>query len=137
MKGPRSPNQERSPGPVTFPVVRRLALALPGVEEGLSYGTPAFRVSGKLIARLKEDGGSLVVRIDYDEREALMAADPETFYITDHYRGYPAMLVRLSSVHPEDLRRLLEGAWRRNAPRRLVAEYRGPDGKPRLGRKER
>ncbi len=107
--------------------MRRLALALPGVEEGLSYGTPAFRVKGKFLARLKEDGGSLVVKIDFDEREALMAADPETFYITDHYRGYPAMLVRLSSVHPDDLRRLLEGAWRRNAPRRLVAESAAPE----------
>lgn len=53
--------------------MRRLALALPGVEEGLSYGTPAFRVKGKFLARLKEDGGSLVVKIDFDEREALKA----------------------------------------------------------------
>ena len=77
---------------VTFDDVRQLALALPEVEEGTSYGTPAFKVKGKFLSRLKEDGETLVVRIDMDERDVLMAANPETFYITDHYRGYPAML---------------------------------------------
>jgi hypothetical protein len=75
------------------------------------------------MARLKEDGGTLVIRTDFDTREALMAADPETFYITDHYRGYPAILVRLANVDPGDLRRLLEEAWRRGASKRLLADY--------------
>jgi hypothetical protein len=114
---PRTTNALRVP----FARVRRIALALPGVEEGLSYGTPAFRVKGKLLARLKEDGGTLVLRIDLDEREALMAADPDTFFITDHYRGYLWILVRLSSVDPDDLRRMLEAAWRKQAPRSLIA----------------
>jgi hypothetical protein len=112
--------------PVTLDTVRRLALALPAVEEGLSYGTPAFRVRGKLFARLREDGDSLVVKIDFDEREILMLADPQTFYITDHYRNYPAMLVRLSVVRPAVLRGLLEDAWRREAPKRLVATFDAP-----------
>jgi hypothetical protein len=106
---------------VTFETVRRFALALPGVVEGLSYGTPAFRVRGTLLARLHEDGDTLVVHVDQDEREALMAADPETFFITDHYRGYPWMLVRLSKAHEGDLARLLEQAWRRGASKRLVS----------------
>ena len=72
--------------PVTFETVRQLALALPHVEEGTSYGTTAFKVKGKLIARLREDGDSLVVRIDLLKREILMNAEPETFYITEHYR---------------------------------------------------
>jgi hypothetical protein len=121
-----TPNRRRKTRTVTFEMVCKVALALPGVEAGLSYGTPAFRVRGKLLARLKEDGGSLVVRTDFDTREALMAADPQTFYITDHYRAYPAILVRLSSVDPGDLRRLFEEAWRRAAPKRLVAAYRPP-----------
>jgi len=108
-------------GPVTFETVRQFALALPGVEEGMSYGTPAFRVKGKFLGRLREDGESFVIKIDFDEREFLMKADPETFYITDHYVGYPAMLIRLSKVHPEELRRLIEQAWRRLAPKKLVA----------------
>ena len=52
-----------------------------------------------------------------------MGAAPETFFITDHYRDYPAMLVRLSKVDPDDLRRLLEEAWRRNASKRLLAAF--------------
>jgi hypothetical protein len=107
--------------PLTFDDVRKLALALPEVEEGTSYGTPAFKVRGKFLSRLKEDGETLVVKIDFDERDILMAANPETFYITDHYRGYPAMLVRLATVDPDELRELFEAAWRRAAPKRLVA----------------
>ena len=110
---------------MTFDTVRRLAKALPGVEDGLSYGTPALRVRGKLIARLREDGESLVVKIDFEDREVLMQADPQTFYITEHYRNYPAMLVRLSKVDVDALRELLEDAWRRVAPKRLVTGYGG------------
>jgi len=123
MSRPRTRNRRQKTKPVTFETVRKLALALPGVEEGLSYRTPAFRVRGRFLARLKEDGGTLVLRTDFDTREALMASDPETFYITDHYLGYPAILVRLSSVHLQDLRRLFEDTWRRAAPKRLIAAY--------------
>ena len=105
--------------------MRRLALALPGVEEGTSYGTPAFRVRGKFFARLREDEDSVVIKIDYDEREALMEADPETFYITDHYLNYPMLLIRLSTVRSGELDELLEQAWRRTAPKRLVSDYDG------------
>ena len=108
---------------VTLATVRRLALAFPGVEEGLSYGTPGFRVRGKFLARMGEDGETLVVKCGDDERDFRMKADPETFFITDHYRGYPTVLVRLTSVTTKDLRDVLEQAWRLNAPRRLVKEY--------------
>jgi hypothetical protein len=101
--------------------VRRLALALPDVEEGTSYGTPAFRVRGKLFARLHEDGESLVVRIAFQEREILMDADPKTFHITAHYLSYPMMLVRLATVRPGELRTLLADSWRQVAPARLAA----------------
>jgi hypothetical protein len=107
----------------TLATVRRLALAFPGVEEGLSYGTPGFRVRGKFLARMWEDGETLVVKCGDDERDFRMKADPETFFITDHYRGYPTVLVRLTSVTTTDLRDVLEQAWRLNAPRRLVKEY--------------
>jgi hypothetical protein len=103
--------------------VRRLALAFPGVEEGLSYGTPGFRVRGKFLARLWEDGEILVVKCGDDERDYRMKADPETFFMTDHYRGYPTVLVRLANVTDGDLQEVLEQAWRLHAPRRLVAEY--------------
>jgi hypothetical protein len=109
--------------PVTFDSVRSIAQGLPKAEEGTSYGTPAFKVGGKLFVRLHQDGESLVVKIDPDEREMRMRVEPETFYITDHYLNYPWILVRMASVGVDDLRDLLEEAWRLTAPRRLVADY--------------
>jgi hypothetical protein len=121
------PKPKRKPAtknePMTFEQVRLIALALPKVEDGTSYGTPAFKIRGKLIARLHQDSESLVVKIDPGERAMRMKADPETFYITDHYLNYPWVLVRISSVDPDDLRDLLEDAWRSSAPKRLVSEY--------------
>ncbi len=103
--------------------VRRVALALPGVVEGSSYGTPGFRVRAKFMARMWEDGETLVVKCGDAERDFRMQADPAAFFITDHYRGYPTVLVHLSKVRIADLRDVLEEAWRRNAPKRLVAEH--------------
>ena|ERR1022692_1920672 len=97
---------------VKFEEVRRIALSLQNTEEGTSYGTPAFKVGGKLIARLREDEDSLVVGTTFEEREEMMAADPETYYITDHYLKYPWVLVRLSRVQSDALRDLLGRAWR-------------------------
>ena len=106
---------------VTFETVRRFALALPGVEEGSSYGTQAFRVKGRFLARLREDGETLAVKCGFDERDFRMQADPATFFSTDHYRGYPTVLVRLTTVSAEDLHDVLEQAWRMNAPRKLLS----------------
>lgn len=92
--------------------VRKIALSLENVEEGLSYGTPAFKAGGKLLARLREDGDSLVVGTTFEEREEMMAADPETYYITDHYLNYPWVLVRLSRVKSDEMRDLLGRALR-------------------------
>src|SRR5690349_10569126 len=78
---------------ITFATARELACALPGVEESTSYGTPALKVKGKLFARLKEDGETLVVKVDREARDALVAARPNIFFVTDHYRPYPYMLV--------------------------------------------
>ena len=111
--------------PVTFETVRQIAHTLPGAQESTSYGTPAFKVKGKLFARLHQDGESLVVGVDFDERAEMMSADPEKFYITDHYLNYPWMLVRLSKVRSDQLRDLLIASWRRAAPKQLVATFHG------------
>ena len=105
---------------VTFDTVRRFGLALPETEASTSYGMPALKVRGKLFARLREDGDSLVLRSDLVERDLLLAANPKVFYITDHYREYPWVLVRLSAVEPDELQELLRDAWSRVAPKRLV-----------------
>lgn len=116
-------SEQGSGGPATWETVRRFALALPGVEEGTSYGTPAFRVKGKLFTRLREDGDSLVLKLNGYNVALLLETDPETFYVTDHYRGYPIVLARLSVIRPTQLRELLEEAWRLAAPKRLVPQY--------------
>ena len=118
-------------GQVTYEIVREIALALPGVEEGPCYGTPGLRVRGKLFARLWEDGETLVLKVGFDAREMLMAAHPETFFITDHYAGYPYVLVRLPQVKREQIEHLIEEAWRLNAPKRLVAELEATPPAPR------
>jgi hypothetical protein len=97
---------------LAFADVRKIALALEKVEESTSYGTPAFKIGGKLMASVREDGESLVVGTTFEEREEMMAADPETYYITDHYLKYPWVLVRLSRVHADALRDLLRRALR-------------------------
>lgn len=108
---------------VTFDTVRELALALPGVDEGTSYGTPAFRVGGRILARFHQDGESLVLKVEYAAREVLTGSNPESFYVTDHYRCYPLMLVRLERVELGLLHGLIEEAWRSLASKRAIAEY--------------
>jgi hypothetical protein len=105
---------------MTFQQARRLLLSFPGVEEGPCYGTPGFRVRGKFLARLQADGTTLVVKCGDEERDSRMEAEPKTFFSTDHYRGYPTVLVRLERVRAGVLREVVEQAWRLNAPKRIV-----------------
>jgi hypothetical protein len=97
-------------------MVRNVGLLLPGVEESTAYGVPALKVHGKLLACLPSnrsaEPGSLVVRMDLDDRAELLAADPAIYYVTDHYVGYDAVLVRLSRVNSELLRDLLGMAYK-------------------------
>ena len=101
---------------ITFDTVRKIGLALPGVEESTAYGSPALKVHGKLLACVPShrsaEPGSLVVRIDFDNRAELLASDPDVYYVTDHYLNYNAVLVRLSLVTRDVLRDLLDMAHR-------------------------
>ena len=101
---------------INFDTVRNIGLALPGVEESTAYGLPALKIRGNLLAcvpanRLAEPG-SLVVRVDFDDRAELLAADPDVYYVPNHYVGYNAVLVRLSRVNPDMLRDLLGMAYK-------------------------
>jgi hypothetical protein len=100
---------------------RRMALALPGAGEGTWFGLPTFKVRSKFFAGLGKDGASLVLRCNVYERKYLMESAPDVFYITDHYRDYPAVLVRISAVSPALLRERMEESWRIVAPKKLVA----------------
>jgi hypothetical protein len=101
---------------VTFDIVREIGLALPSVEEGTMYGSPALKVRGSLLTCLainkSAEPESLVVAIDFDQRSGLLAEAPETYYVTDHYVYYPVVLVRLSQIRIGQLRDLLGSAWR-------------------------
>jgi len=97
---------------VRYADVTRLALKLPGVEEETSYGTPALKVRGKLMARLKVDGETLVLKTTFDDRDRLLAAAPDVLFLTDHYRSHPWILVRLPKIDRNFLQDLIEEAWR-------------------------
>jgi hypothetical protein len=107
---------------VSFDQVCALGLALPGVERNTSYGTPALKVKGTSFARLKEDGETLVLKVDMMSRDHMLRAQPDRFFITDHYREYPWVLLRLARVTEPEMRVLLEDAWELVAPKRLVAQ---------------
>ena len=109
-------------GAVTYDDVRKFALTWPEVEDGTSYGTPALKVRKKLLARLREDGDSLVVLgVPPDEREMLVESQPKLFYFTDHYRDYPMVLIRLSQARRAKVEPLLRRHWRTLASKKAVA----------------
>jgi hypothetical protein len=105
---------------VTYDTVREMALALPNTEEGTSYGTPALKVGGKLFVRLKEDGETIVLKTTYEERDELMAHDPETYFITDHYLNYPYILVNLNRVNEDALKELILTSYRLAKPGKKI-----------------
>lgn len=105
------------------------------------YGAPALKVGGKLLACMAShssaEPGSLVVRIGFEERDALIADDPRTYYVKPHYQDYPSVLVRLALIDREALRDLLRSAWRTvtaSTPKRRTRASRGLRGTPRVGR---
>jgi hypothetical protein len=117
-----------------IPTLRRLALALPEVEAGDSEDSLGFSVGGKglawpYLARVTPKGrrevvpGVLAVRCLIESKELLIEAAPEIYFDDDHYRGYPAVLVRLAAIEADELGRLLTQAWRRVAPKALVKRF--------------
>jgi hypothetical protein len=97
---------------MTFDDVRKIALAWPEVEDGTSYGTPALKVRKKMLARLKEDGDTLVMPgVPSEERDMLVESQPKVFYFTDHYRDYPMVLIRLSKTKRATVEPLLRRHW--------------------------
>jgi hypothetical protein len=114
----------RAPPRPEYRRVLSIALALPGVEECTAYGTPGLKVKGKILSRLRTEAeGALALRCDFIDREILLKSAPRTFFVTDHYRDYPMVLVRLNKVRLRELPALIERAWRTVAPPKLVAEY--------------
>lgn len=99
-----------------FKSVEAIGRSLPDVEVTTTWGQPALKVRGRLLACIAShksaEPNSLVVMIDFADREALLEDDPDTYYLKEHYVNYPCVLVRLSRVHPDALRDLVIGAHR-------------------------
>jgi hypothetical protein len=118
---------------VTEDDVRRIALSLP--QATYRSDDFAFLVGGKSFAHSYYErvepkkprvrrSDVLVVRVaNLWDKDALLAMDPEKFFTTPHYDGYPSVLVRLEMIDEEELKELLTNAWRSRAPRSLVAEF--------------
>ncbi|MGV3580476.1 MmcQ/YjbR family DNA-binding protein [Brevundimonas sp.] len=95
-----------------------MALAFPATETGTTHGWPSFKAAGKFFTRLRPEDDSVVVYVDSeDHREMLMEAEPETFHITDHYRGHPIILARLPTVDPAWLQAALQKRWLKLVPK--------------------
>jgi hypothetical protein len=102
-------------------IIRSIVSSLPAVEEYTCLGTPAFRIKKKLLARIQEDGETIAIRCQ--DRDIWMKANPKVFFITDHFRNYAYVLIRLSLVNKKDLATLFTNGWRDIAPKKLIKEF--------------
>ena len=109
----------------------RIARSLPGTELSTSYGTPSIKVSGKLLSRWRTEAeGALAIRCDFLDRQILLQVQPEVFFLTEHYRDYPMILMRMEKASSKTMLEVLDRAWRLLAPTRLIKERDAP-GVPR------
>jgi len=118
-----------------FARARRLAAALPRVEEGTAWGSPALKVDGQMFAFIathrSAEPGTLVVRVPAAERDEMIATAPEIYYLTDHYVDYPSVLVRVDHIADDALRDLLAMAWRVTTAAARRPRRAGTPGRPR------
>jgi hypothetical protein len=105
--------------------VRRIALSLPETIEKPWFGSPGYRVKDKGFLRIRSEaeGGLVIFVADVGEKEVLLASDPEKFFTTPHYDGYPALLVNLDAIDVEELRELIIESWCLKAPKRVLTAY--------------
>ena|SRR2546422_1252015 len=98
---------------VRVPEARKLLLGLPNVVEGRSYGMPSFLLHRRFFARFRDDDTVLVLQLaTIGERDVLMELDPRAFFFTEHYRNYPAVLIRLEEVPAALLTDVVTESWR-------------------------
>ena len=112
------------PSSVEKALARVLAAAahLPGIEQSTSYGNLSVKVKGKYICSIK-DANTLSLRCAMEDKEMLFEAAPEIYYETDHYKGWPGLLVRLNKIPKKELTVRLERAWRIQAPKALLKSF--------------
>ena len=111
---------------VTAAHLKKIALSFPEAIEKSSYGKPAFAVGKKFFTRLRAEDNSIVLVVnDMHMRDMMLELDPKTYFITDHYKDYPSVLVRMERITQDELRAMLERRWRKIAPKKLVAAMEG------------
>jgi hypothetical protein len=94
--------------PLTKAEARKVALSMPGASEGSHYGKPSIFVGGKFFCRVHDKEEAVVLLTGSIEmRDVMLEAEPGLFYITEHYRNYPAILARLESLDRKVLTDLL------------------------------
>jgi hypothetical protein len=109
---------------MTVDEMEAIVMSFPMAEKGMSYGRPSYKVNGKFFTRLRREDDSLVLlEVPFDEREMLMEAEPQTFHFTAHYKDYPSVLARISTLHPGSLKAFLDRRFRRVAPKKLLKEW--------------
>ena len=100
---------------------KKIALSFPEANEKPSYGSPAIFIAKKFFTRLRDQDDSIVWIVgSIDERDHMLEMDPKTYFITEHYRDYPAVLVRTSRIDQTMLKKMLERRWRAIAPKKLI-----------------
>jgi hypothetical protein len=103
--------------------LRKIALSFPEANEKPSYGKPSFFIAKKFFTRLRDEDASIVWIVgSIDERDHLLEMDPKTYFITEHYRDYPAVLVRIARIDKTMLRKMLERRFRAIAPKKVLKE---------------
>ena len=108
----------------TWDDVRKLALALPEAEESTTYRKPAFKVAGKVFAwESPHVHGALALNCDHGERPLMIETNPEMFFATPHYEGYPIVLVHLEAADAKELAERIEESWLIAAPKKLADAY--------------
>ena len=119
-------------------MAEKFGLALPDVEAGKSWGSPALLLRGTMFAcvptNTEAEKNSIVVRLDFAARDELLAAEPAVYYLKEHYVNYPCVLARLGKIHPDALRDLLGMAWaymNDKAPRRRTVKAKARKRKSR------
>jgi hypothetical protein len=127
--------QSKAVTSIDFEPVRTAAAGLPGVEEATSWGAPALKAHGTMFVcqaiNKAAEPNTLVVRMDIAQRDALIEEDPDVYYLKEHYIDYPCVLVRLSRVHPDALRDLVQTAYRFVSAKRPQRRARGRPASPR------
>jgi len=112
---------------VTAAQLKKIALSFPEASEKSSYGKPAFAVGKKFFTRLRAEDNSIVLVVeDMHMRDMMLELDPKTYFITDHYKDYPSVLVRMERITQDELCAMLERRWRKIAPKKLVAAMDKP-----------